>query len=983
MKSFFRTKGVRPNRTLQIVVTSCLYWQSCSSLRTNSRSARLWTPRPRARRLPPDNRGTQYDFNNWGRKSIDSTHSAVPLGVMDVENGVSIMTSLSEWMHPVHFSTAASTMDTISSSLSPAAITVTTTTSSTIASSFPDLLVSTATTLEKASIESSTLSALGHDLFTFLLCSVIVVPLSRLFNITPVLGFLIIGCLLGPYNLALFSNNEADVEIGDFGIVFLLFNEGLSLSPERIRDVKSFSNLGVLQLTLTICLFFFGTTVGGPIVLTLCENVGIPLDDTLLRPILTSPVQAFCIAAAGSLSSSAFVLPVLKSKQWEERPEGISALSILLLQDLAVAPLLVILPLVAGLGPQTLSELGILIAKATLGFGAVLALGSYVLRYAFEIVAAARSTETFVAATLLVAIGMGQVADVLGLSASTGAFAAGVLLAGNKYRAQIQADIKPFEGILLGVFFMTAGANLDPQLVIQEWPTLLTGVLAFVISKAVIIFLGGPGLGLRPGEAIRVALTLSSGGEFSFVLFALAQDLGVLPDGLTKLLTASVVLSMSLTPLLAEVGDKLGDYLDSQQAERRRTNSPLAYFDKVVSDQDAQLLFQEIDVDNSGSIDLEELRVALIQRGVEYSSIANIFTEFDANGDGVISQEEWKAGLNANVLGSMMDQNKLQPSNPVLNTNSLSNSTDWSPDGRNLQPAPNQPMLFAKDAAVICGFGEAGQSIYQMMATSTSTYTTSTSNTNTNTNTDYQQVVAFDLNPTRITPHQPVIFGDGASISLFKAAGISTPRAVIVTYASDARRIETVSRLREFLPQQTPIYALAGSVRIGQDLIRAGATEVVYELTEACLRVGTLLGVGENELEYENMRRMMVLDSTSAETNNFAGGMTGSGSMGGTMTLVPTYSDRFLQDLADKTLLSRKELDRLYEIFSSMDVNNNGRVRDLQDIEELWRSLMRNADGGDALLDADALKRQMEEAGRGTGKLSFPEFVRISKRLPE
>ena len=114
--------------------------------------------------------------------------------------------------------------------------------------------------------------------------------------------------------------------------------------------------------------------------LTLCKNVGIPLDNMLLRLILTSPVQAFCIAAAGSLSSSTFVLPVLKSKQWEGRPKGILALSILLLQDLAVAPLLVILPLVAGLGPQTLSELGILISKATLGFGAVLVLGSYVLR---------------------------------------------------------------------------------------------------------------------------------------------------------------------------------------------------------------------------------------------------------------------------------------------------------------------------------------------------------------------------------------------------------------------------------------------------------------------------------------------------------------------------------------------------------------------------------------------------------------------------
>ena len=119
---------------------------------------------------------------------------------------------------------------------------------------------------------------------------------------------------------------------------------------------------------------------------------------------------------------------------------------------------------------------------------------------------------------------MGQYTDFLGLSATTGAFAAGVLLAGNKYRAQIQADIKPFEGILLGVFFMTAGAQLDPNVVINEWPTLLTGVVGFIIAKAAILFLFGPTLGLTRGQAARVAFTLAGGGEFAFVLFQLAKD---------------------------------------------------------------------------------------------------------------------------------------------------------------------------------------------------------------------------------------------------------------------------------------------------------------------------------------------------------------------------------------------------------------------------------------------------------------------------
>ena len=193
-----------------------------------------------------------------------------------------------------------------------------------------------------------------------------------------------------------------------------------------------------------MALFFAGILFGGPLVLQYVAPV-IHMD-VYVYQIFSDPVEAFCIAAAGALSSSAFVLPVLKAKDWEDRPEGIAALSVLLLQDLAVAPLLVLLPLVAGSGPQSGGELCILALKATVGFGAVLAAGSVLLRYVFDVVAAARSTETFVAAALLVALGMGQAADALGLSATTGAFAAGVLLAGNRYRAQIKADVRPFEG---------------------------------------------------------------------------------------------------------------------------------------------------------------------------------------------------------------------------------------------------------------------------------------------------------------------------------------------------------------------------------------------------------------------------------------------------------------------------------------------------------------------------------------------------------
>jgi len=258
------------------------------------------------------------------------------------------------------------------------------------------------------------LDSLGHDLITFLAASVLVVPVSKVLKVTPVLGFLLLGCAIGPHGFGLFSNTEADLKLGDFGILFLLFIEGLNLSPDRLEKLGSFFQLGVSQMLLSIGFFFFSVLFLGPQLLTTFE-LFIPLDDQLLRPIFSSPVTAFCIAAAGALSSSAFALPVLKEKGWEGRADGIAALAVLLLQDLAVAPLLVIIPLLAGSGPQDNFSLLLLVAKATFGFGGVLALGSVVLRQLFEVVASSRSSETFVAATLLVAVGMGAIAEEPGL----------------------------------------------------------------------------------------------------------------------------------------------------------------------------------------------------------------------------------------------------------------------------------------------------------------------------------------------------------------------------------------------------------------------------------------------------------------------------------------------------------------------------------------------------------------------------------------
>ena len=297
-------------------------------------------------------------------------------------------------------------------------------------------------------MEKASLNNVGHDLIIFLTICAVAAPLSAALNISPVLLYLAFGLVAGPHGMGLLrGNEEVGFELGDFGILFLLFVEGLNLSPERLRELGSFFSLGATQLLLSAGVIFFGFFLGGPLLFQVVSNPNVPIDPLIVQ-LLEQPVVAFAIAAAGALSSSAFVLPILKEKGWEDRPDGIAALSILLLQDLAVAPLLVILPLIAnvetgattGSGGADPIALGILAFKATVGFGAVLALASVALRKVFQIVASSRSSQSFVAASLLVAVGMGVVSDFLGLSSTTGAFAAGVLLAESGYRAQIEVS---------------------------------------------------------------------------------------------------------------------------------------------------------------------------------------------------------------------------------------------------------------------------------------------------------------------------------------------------------------------------------------------------------------------------------------------------------------------------------------------------------------------------------------------------------------
>ena len=268
---------------------------------------------------------------------------------------------------------------------------------------------------------SLVLESLGYDLLVFLAASVFVRPICNALGITPILGYLIIGAILGPHGLDVFSNSKADVELGDFGILFLLFSEGLDVSTQRLQKLTNFLPLGLAQISLCTGMISAAFVLGIPHLL----GQYLPITPSLLS--ISKPAEVLVLAFAGALSTSAFVFPVLKERGWEEEESGEAATSILLLQDLLVAPVLVLLPFLVGENQTDYAAIGFLTAKATLGFGAIMYAASFLLRRLFLLVAQTQSTETFVALCLLVAAGMGSIAKFFGLTDTAGAFAAGVV----------------------------------------------------------------------------------------------------------------------------------------------------------------------------------------------------------------------------------------------------------------------------------------------------------------------------------------------------------------------------------------------------------------------------------------------------------------------------------------------------------------------------------------------------------------------------
>ena len=366
------------------------------------------------------------------------------------------------------------------------------------------------------------------DILWFLLASVIAVPLFRRFGLSAVLGYLFVGLVLGPSGLRVISDPDSTLAVSELGVVMLLFVIGLELSPSRLWQLRSrIFFAGSLQVVLSSVLLYL-----------------------VLQWFGLSWQSAGVLAVALALSSTAVVLQLLSERKQLASPHGKSAFGILLFQDIVAIPLLAAIPLL-GQSKQSDGELGAAdVLQALLVLLAIVLAGRFVMRQLFRAVAWTRMREIFTATALLLVIGTGWLLESVGLSMGLGAFLAGVLMADSEFRHEIEAQIDPFKGLLLGLFFISVGMSIRIDSILGSPGLILGGVMLLMGLKALVLF----GLGAWPcrnnrREALLLAATMAMGGEFAFVVFADSVKFGLIDAVLRDQLVAVVGISIALTPL--------------------------------------------------------------------------------------------------------------------------------------------------------------------------------------------------------------------------------------------------------------------------------------------------------------------------------------------------------------------------------------------------------------------------------------------------
>jgi monovalent cation:proton antiporter-2 (CPA2) family protein len=367
---------------------------------------------------------------------------------------------------------------------------------------------------------------------------------------SPVLGYLAAGILIGPYGLSIIRNVHGTKAIAEFGVVFLLFNIGLELSVERLSSMKKYVfGLGSAQVLVT-------AAVIGLITHYVAGQAG---------------PAAIVIGNGLALSSTAVVLQVLQERGESTSRHGRATFSVLLFQDLAVVVLLILIPLISpnsskgGIGFQAIAEaLGLAAIKAAVAITGIIAGGRLLLRPIYKQIAENRNAEIFSANTLLVILGTSLLTARAGLSMALGAFLAGLLLAETEFSLQVESDIAPYRGLLLGLFFMTVGMSIDPKLLLANFPLIMGTLGLLLVGKTILVVIIGKLFGISIISAVRVGLLLAPGGEFAFVAFGEAVNQGIMTPQLSSLLFLVVGISMALTPWLAAGGQLIASRFELQ-----------------------------------------------------------------------------------------------------------------------------------------------------------------------------------------------------------------------------------------------------------------------------------------------------------------------------------------------------------------------------------------------------------------------------------
>jgi CPA2 family monovalent cation:H+ antiporter-2 len=531
---------------------------------------------------------------------------------------------------------------------------------------------------------------------------IVSVACNRL-RLPPVLGYLVVGMVVGPKALGWIPDSAEERYLAEFGVVFLMFSIGLEFSLPQLKAMRRIVfGLGLTQVILTILGgVAFGISVGWG------WKAG-----TLL-------------GGALAMSSTAIVSKMLAEKGELTTPQGQAAMGVLLLQDLAFVPLLILVPELARGGGNLWAALGLAAIKAAIALSALLVFGQVVMRRWFHLVARARSPELFMLNVLLVTLGLALLTEIAGLSLALGAFLAGMLIAETQYRYQVEEDIRPFRDVLLGLFFVTVGMQLDFAVVFRHFGWVLLALVLPVAGKLVLITLLTRGFGSTWAASIRTGFYLAQAGEFAFVLFTASEGGALLPHDIQQIILAAMLLSMLAAPLLIQAAEPV--------ARKTTANDWLA-------------------------------------RAAELTQVA---------------------------VRTMARQ----------------------------------------DHVLICGYGRSGQNLARIL--------------------EAEQIgfVAMDNDPERVREAAgsggSVVYGDASRREALLAAGIQRARALVITFA-DVNAAKKILHVARELKANLPVLARTVDDTAIDDLLKAGATEVVPEIMEGSLMLAShallLLGVPLDEV---------------------------------------------------------------------------------------------------------------------------------------